>query len=262
MLTQTFIHIQGIGYATERRLWELGARTWEAFLAIRPQPRLPLSRAEDLPAAVAASLERLAAGDHRFFARRLPSRDHWRALPEFGERILFLDIETDGGTEIDSVTVIGAHDGRQLHQFVRGQNLLDFPDLADQAQLLVTFFGSGFDLPLLRRAFPRLPLDQLHVDLCYALRRLGHRGGLKAIEREIGLARSADTAGLNGWDAVRLWQEYRWGREDSLTTLRRYNAEDVENMRPLLAYAYERLRARALGEAWEECDIRNAERGM
>lgn len=248
MLTQTFVHIRGIGYSTERRLWERGISDWDAFLTLPRAERTQLarSRGEDVEALVACSRERLAAGDWRFFAKRLPPREHWRAVPQFRERILFLDIETDGGLAGESVTVIGAHDGRRLHQFVRGRNLAEFAELAAEAQLLVTFFGSRFDLPLLRLAFPQLALDALHVDLCPTLRRLGLRGGLKAIERQLGFVRSDETAGLTGWDAVRLWSDYRRGRDGALATLLRYNAEDVENMRPLLVYAYEQLRLRTL----------------
>ena len=248
MLTQTFVHIRGIGYSTERRLWQQGATDWDAFLALPTAQRARITRArgEEIDRLVARSRERLAAGDWRFFAERLPPREHWRAMPQFRARILFLDIETDGGLGGDSVTVIGAHDGRQLHQFVRGRNLGDFAELAAEAHLFVTFFGTRFDLPLLRLAFPRLPLDALHVDLCPTLRRLGLRGGLKAIERHLGFVRSDRTAGLTGWDAVRLWNEYRRGREEALATLLRYNAEDVENLRPLLVHAYEQLRLRTL----------------
>src|SRR3712207_8550067 len=52
-------------------------------------------------------------------------KDHWRALNAFPGRVSYLDIETDGGTDFDNITVIGLYDGQRLQQFVRGQNLLD-----------------------------------------------------------------------------------------------------------------------------------------
>ena len=42
-------------------------------------------------------------------------------------------------------------------------------------------------------------------------------------------------------DAVRLWAEYRRGREASLKTLLDYNAEDVINMSDLLAEGYRKM---------------------
>jgi uncharacterized protein YprB with RNaseH-like and TPR domain len=108
--------------------------------------------------------------------------------------------------------------------------------------MLVTFFGTGFDLPMLSRRFPDLAFDQLHVDLCHALRRLGYRGGLKKVEVDLGLVRAPETRGLSGWDAVRLWREHRAGSREALELLLAYNREDVLNMRELLAIAYNGLR--------------------
>jgi uncharacterized protein YprB with RNaseH-like and TPR domain len=70
------------------------------------------------------------------------------------------------------------------------------------------------------------------------LRRLGLSGGLKSIERQVGIQRSRETAGLSGWDAVRLWREWRRGSEEAREVLLRYNAEDVVNMVPLADLAY------------------------
>ena len=38
MLTNTFIHIQGIGAITEQRLWGSGLRDWDSFLKDLPIP--------------------------------------------------------------------------------------------------------------------------------------------------------------------------------------------------------------------------------
>jgi hypothetical protein len=208
----------------------------------------PLQNARHLLHAplVAEAQERLRARDYRYFGRVLASRDQWRAVSAFGDRIGYLDIETTGGTEGDDITVIGLADGAQIQTFVKGQNLDDFPEALARFDLLVTFFGTGFDLPICKRRFPELPFDQLHVDLCYALKRLGYRGGLKKIEVELGLARSDETQGLSGWDAVRLWREYRRGSREALDILLAYNREDVLNMRHLLAFTVERLSRQAM----------------
>ena len=86
-----------------------------------------------------------------------------------------------------------------MRQYVRGINLDRFPGEMADCRLLVTFFGSGFDLPVLRRSFPELPFDVLHIDLCFALKRLGYSGGLKHVETALGITRGQDTAGLSGW---------------------------------------------------------------
>jgi uncharacterized protein YprB with RNaseH-like and TPR domain len=237
MLDQTFVHVQGIGPATERRLWASGFSTWDAcFQNPNDLPLGPAARRR-LLGELEASRAALAAGDSRYFASALQPRDHWRGIRHF-RRVGYLDIETDGGT---TITVIGLYDGVRVRQYVRGDNLDVFPEEVEGYDALVTFFGSGFDLPMLRMGFPGLTFDALHVDLCYALRRLGYRGGLKAIEERVGIHRGAQTHGLDGWDAVRLWMEYRAGSEDSLATLLAYNSDDIVNLEPLLDLAYEGL---------------------
>lgn len=236
MLTSTFIHVQGVGYATERRIWEMGALTWAQFLDMHP--KLPLSTAKKafiLPQ-VEESVASLSDRNHAFFARAIPAKEHWRAVSEFGKELAYLDIETTGCRRDDQITVIGLYDGFDMRTFIRGINLDEFPAAVSQHRMLVTFFGSGFDLPVIRRTFPGLDLDQLHVDLCFLLRRLGLKGGLKCVESELGISRRPETEGLDGFDAVRLWHEYRRGSDEALELLLLYNQEDVINMETLLAH--------------------------
>ena len=47
-----------------------------------------------------------------------------------------------------------------------------------QYDLLVTFNGTSFDLPVLLSTIQGLPLDQPHIDLCLLGRQHGYRGGL------------------------------------------------------------------------------------
>jgi uncharacterized protein YprB with RNaseH-like and TPR domain len=133
--------------------------------------------------------------------------------------------------------------------YVKGKNLDDFENDCASFDSFVTFFGGGFDLPVLKRRYPSLAgvfSKRLHVDLCPALRRLGYKGGLKSIEKQLGIARPDECDGLSGLDAVRLWQVYRRGgrgANDALDLLVAYNREDVLNMRNLLQFALPKLRA-------------------
>jgi uncharacterized protein YprB with RNaseH-like and TPR domain len=246
MLEATYIHCPGVGEITERRLWQAGARTWAEFIAMGERLRLSAKQRSVLEPLIAESQARLCAHDHAWFARHLPAREHWRAFPAFRDRIAFLDIETTGGLEPYDLTLVGLYDGTTLRQFVRGRNLNEFPEAVRDRALLVTFFGTGFDLPFLRRAF-RMEFPQLHVDLCFLLKRLGYSGGLKQVERDFGIRRSAETDGLSGWDAVRLWNQWRRGDGEALDTLLAYNAEDVLNMQTLLDAAYPIMLAKTLG---------------
>ncbi|MCW3096007.1 MAG: hypothetical protein JWL77_1625 [Chthonomonadaceae bacterium] len=249
LLEATFTHAQGIGPTTERRLWQAGARDWQSYLDV-PDTTWPLTAAQRalLTPTIEESRLRLEAEDFAWFAKLLPASEHWRAVPAFGHRLAFVDIETTGGMDPSDLTVVGIFDGHTMRHFVKGVNLHEVPDALADAAMLITFFGTGFDIPFLKRAFPQMPLPQMHVDLCYLLKKLGYRGGLKSIENQLGIQRSNATTGLSGWDAVRLWHEFRAGRQKSLEVLLEYNAEDVRNMSDLLAEGYRRMARRILTE--------------
>jgi uncharacterized protein YprB with RNaseH-like and TPR domain len=249
LLEATFSHAQSIGPTTERRLWQAGARDWQSYLDA-PDTHWPLSSAQRalLTPTIEESQIRLKEEDFAWFAKLLPGSEHWRAVPAFGHRLAFVDIETNGGMNPDDLTVVGIFDGHTMRHFVKGVNLDEVPEALADAAMLVTFFGTGFDIPFLKRSFPQMPLPQMHVDLCFLLKKLGYRGGLKSIETQLGIQRSNATTGLSGWDAVRLWHEYRAGRQQSLDVLLAYNAEDVRNMSDLLAEGYRRMARRVLTE--------------
>jgi uncharacterized protein len=242
MLESTFIHIPGIGQTTEQRLWATGIRTWRDALDRVDKPlHFSPERWQVVQETLADSSRSLAALDHRYFAGLLAARDHWRAFPDFRHSVAYIDIETTGCAGWDKVTVIGLYDGTRTRQYVAGDNMDEFPDDIARFALLVTFNGATFDLPFIRRHFDGLEFDQLHVDLRYPLAHLGHKGGLKFIERKLGIHRESAVAGLDGWDAVRLWNEYRRGNEDSLATLLEYNRADIENLAILMDLAYTQL---------------------
>ncbi len=242
MLEHTFVHLPGIGPATERSLWEQGILTWPRALNAHSPGGFSPARWGQTCRLIEESLHSLRRGDHRHFARALSSSEQWRAWADFRPRTAYLDIETTGCSGADTVTVVGLYDGSRTTSFIAGDNLDEFPEVIAGYSMIVTFNGSSFDLPFLRRRFPGLQLDQLHLDLMHVLRRIGLRGGLKAIETRVGIDRPGDVAGLDGWDAVRLWREYCHGRDESLDLLVRYNAADIENLEHLAALAYRRMR--------------------
>lgn len=154
-----------------------------------------------------------------------------------------MDIETTGLSPYhDDITVIGLYDGNDVHTFVRGINLRDFRKRVQKYKLLVTYNGAGFDLRFIEEGFSGIGLDQIHIDLRFPLYRVGLKGGLKAIERTVGINRAEETQGLTGFDAVRLWKEYEAGKQESLDLLVAYNREDIVNLEALMRIAYSTLR--------------------
>ncbi len=247
MLRSTFLHLPGVGPAIEAELWQRGVRDWgQVVAAVTSRP----SSAAALGAAVAASERALAARDAGWFARRLPMGEHWRLYPELAEQTAFLDIETTGLSPYEgTVTVVSVHGGGQVRSFVAGEDLEELPAYLRRFGVLVTFNGSRFDVPFLLVAFPQLVPPPAHIDLRFLLYRLGLSGGLKRIEATLGLGDRQGVEGVDGLQAVRLWQEYRRGNAAALERLVRYNRADTSNLVPLLELAVRELTGRLLGTA-------------
>lgn len=236
----------GIGAVAERSLWDQGCDSWDHYLADPMRYSIGSADREIAQQVIHTSMGALNEHRHQYFAHALGLGESWRAWEEFRDSCVYLDIETDGGRHGSSITTIGLYDGKEFQCLVQGQDLDSFRDIISRYAMVVTFFGSQFDLPLLQKRFRGQWFDQIHIDLCFALKKLGFKGGLKRIEKELGIARSQETDGLSGRDAIYLWQAYRRGHDASLERLIAYNREDVVNLETLADIAYARLSASAL----------------
>ncbi|MFH0861991.1 MAG: ribonuclease H-like domain-containing protein [Candidatus Altiarchaeota archaeon] len=240
MLESTFQHIPGVGERTERRLWARGCRCWSSLLD--DDFNLPADAYIRLKAGAKESISRLEAKDHEYFARCLPRKLAWRAYGAFKDGACYLDIETTGlSPDYAHVTTVCVHSPKRTKTYIYEQNMGELKaDLAGY-KYIVTFNGARFDLPFLSNNLG-LRFPQIHLDLMQPLRTLGYRGGLKAVEKELGLTRGSD--GVTGLDAVYLWHAYRSkkpvtvaGRrvagEDALRMLVDYNRDDTVNLEEL-----------------------------
>jgi uncharacterized protein len=242
VLENTFIHIPGVGPTMEQSLWRQGCACWDDYLADGSKFSCGSASREAAVRTLERSKRALAFGEHQFFAKKLKQRHAWRAWEAFRDRCVYLDIETDGGVGGGSVTVVGLWDGSEFRALIKDDDLGNFPDIISHYSTIVTFFGTGFDLPVLQRAFSNLQFDQIHIDLHPVLGTLGYRGGLKRIEREFGLAREGEIDGLTGRDAITLWRRYRQlGDSNALQTLIDYNKADVVNLEVLAERAFQRM---------------------
>jgi hypothetical protein len=250
---------KGIGPKLERAIWAAGVTDWDSFLregtgdeggGDRDQPSGGVARAvgrsrhRRLVAQVEEWAGALERHDTCFFAKHLPPSEHWHLFEELGGAVRYLDIETTGLSPWrDVVTVVGIHDGAEFHGLVRGKNLSagSIREHLEGCKLLVSFYGSAFDVPFLATAFPELSWDIPHFDLCFAARKVGLTGGLKRIEKVLGIRRHPSLVEVDGFEAVRLWRRYRRGDEPALQKLVAYNEADTANLAIMAPMVYRRL---------------------
>lgn len=247
MLTSSFIFLPGVGLATERRWWDEGLLDWEMFLNQASVPGLSAGRKDWYDGELRTAQHLLDNGHFHSVATQLPRREHWRLYETCRSRTGFLDIETTGSPpRLGDVTVVGFHRNGTTVSLVQDESLTSerLQMELDQCDLLVTFFGSVFDVPYLQATFPTLRFPPLHFDLCFGARRLAMRGGLKHIERELGIDRQSTISNLDGFDAVRLWLEWRRGDATARETLLTYNRADTENLVLLADRLYEDMISR------------------
>jgi len=237
VLTNSFIHIQGIGAITEQRLWESGIRDWDSLNGNVPVQVSP-GRRHFLLKGIDESKKHLANHNPSYFSKLLPSNQSWRLFPEFRGSIAYLDIETTGlDRYFNAITSIALYDGKSISTYVQGQNLDAFIEDIQRYKVIVSYNGKSFDIPFLEHYF-NIRLDQAQIDLRYVLSSLGFRGGLKRCERQLGMDRG-NLSDIDGFFAVLLWDEYqKTGDQKTLDTLLAYNIQDTINLENLLVTAY------------------------
>jgi uncharacterized protein YprB with RNaseH-like and TPR domain/predicted nuclease with RNAse H fold/adenylate kinase family enzyme len=264
MIERTFVHIPGVGTATEERLWQRGFRSWDQLyealhsgLSIRDVLRLgpstqrslfpDLQRCEPDRRSLAwldvldQSVKALREHAYHFFIERLWPRDHWRLLASRIGEALYLDIETTGlSRDLHYMTVVGALYGGRFFQWVWPERLEDLGELIERAPLIVTFNGRRFDVPFLcSQAF--LPAPPAHIDLLDVARAAGLTGGQKEVEKQLGLPRDREVADVDGPQAVALWCRALYGDGESYRRLLAYNRTDVEMLPQIAARLCDKL---------------------
>jgi len=238
LLRNSFIHMPGVGPSTERWLWEQGLHCWADCLSREASRLCGYDMVSTLRACAKESEINLRNGNASYFDRLLPRSETWRMYADFKDSAAFVDTEMAGAQGQREITVIGLFDGRRTKSFVKGKNLSDFRDEIRKYALMVTYNGNQSDVPVMRNVFGNIFSNVAHIDLQYALQRLGYAGGLKTIQEQLGFRRDGWLSSLNGRAAVWLWEEHQKGNKRALNTLLRYNLEDAVVLRSLAEAVY------------------------
>lgn len=245
MIRNTFSILEGIGEKLERRLWQEGVLTWDDFLMAGDLNFIRPERKASYEQVLALSLRELSRGNSRHFTF-MKRAEQWRLFEVFRGQAVCLDIETNGRPPEwgGYTTVVGLYDGYDYRCLVRGRDLTAEGLMRQLSgyKYLITFFGSAFDMPFLKKTLGVEP-DVPHFDLCFGARRMGLRGGLKRLEALLGIERDEAIRGMDGYDAVLLWERAKSNGEEALDLLIKYNREDTINLMALAETVYSGLKA-------------------
>lgn len=150
----------------------------------------------------------------------------------------YLDIETSFAGEITIIGVFLPPD--RLIQLVGEEvNRTNLWNALTGVSYLNTYNGSRFDLPIIKKAL-KFDLNKYFEcrDLMYACWQRNLYGGLKRVEEQLGIPRVSK--GVDGIEAMRLWERYRfYNDQEALQLLLTYNREDVINLFYLDTYLEE-----------------------
>lgn len=160
-------------------------------------------------------------------------------MPMKSNSCAYLDIETTGLEPASAeITVLGIYiedeSAEKVIQLIPGE--ITHPAILEifkDIKMLYTYNGAQFDLPFIK-AKTGIELEKCcrHKDLMYLCWDRGLYGGLKAVEKKLGIKRTLE--GIDGKGAVMLWHRYiDSGDENALKTLLEYNREDLLNLKLL-----------------------------
>lgn len=148
----------------------------------------------------------------------------------------YIDIETTGlSKKLNEITVVGiaieTQGSNKVLQLVggdvsRGNILAALEGIAT----LYSYNGSRFDLPFIQsKTGLDLRKEFVHKDLMYSCLKRNLKGGLKSVEKQLGITRKLKD--MDGYAAILLWREYiANANESALQKLLTYNEEDIVNL--------------------------------
>lgn len=241
LIHNNFKIVKGIGVKTQASLYEQGIKHWLEVENFEKPGNFTNKKWNQLKMHIQRAYDSLKCLDKEQIHQLIPKKFHWQLIPYFIGKIAYLDIETTGLYYTRShITTIAVYDGEDVYEFIYDDNLDEFKEFIEKYPAVATFNGKTFDVPFIEYELG-MKMDHIHFDLRWLLKKIGLKGGLKKIEKRIGIERP-ESEGVDGYAAVLLWKKYEKTKDKKyLETLLAYNIEDVLNLEYLLHQAYNHL---------------------
>jgi uncharacterized protein YprB with RNaseH-like and TPR domain len=243
MIKNTFLLLEGISYKKEQNIWQQGINDWNDFLSRDKVIGISKKRKQTYNSKINEIHSALLKEDYQELSKLIPKKDHWRLYPYLKDECVFLDIETSSVNGY--ITCMTFYDGINTMTLVKNQNL--YPDnirrILSKFKMIVTFNGNVFDLPFLKKYYNNIIPEMPCWDLRHSCHGIGLKGGLKEIEKELGIKRQNEIVErIKGGDPITLWRTFlATGDAYYLELLVEYNQEDAINLKSIADKTYTRI---------------------
>ncbi len=231
MITKCFTFLDGISNRKQDRILEQ-VNDWNDFIGKNVKGISKL-RKFFYDQKVREAKQALLNDDLGFFNKNFKNKDLLFLYKYYRDETCFLDIEINRGRE--DIVLVGVDDGYEIKQFLKGFNLEKniLFDYLSRFKVIVTYNGAAFDIPLLKKYF-NFKLNFIHIDLKPICLSFGFKGGLKKIEKELGIERNLCYDVKHG-DPCKLYRVFMITRDEYyLDLLLRYNEEDCQNLKKII----------------------------
>ena len=246
MIQNTFLLLERVSKNLEKSFWSQGINDWDDFLNKETIKGISKARKLYYDRKLMEARKELYSLNSSYFKETLPSAEYYRLYDFFKEDAIFLDIETTGlDFRNNDITVIGLFNGVETKTMIKGINF-DPNELRKELlkyKLIVTFNGGSFDIPFINKLYPDMLPNIPNFDVKIIANRIGLKGGLKEIEKNLGIRRNEIIENFYGGDALTLWKMYRATGDDYyLKLLIEYNEEDIINLKKVAEHCVNKIK--------------------
>ncbi|MBI2661098.1 hypothetical protein HYX09_02395 [Candidatus Woesearchaeota archaeon] len=119
MIQNSFVLLERISAKLEKSIWRQGIRDWDDFANAKKIRGISNARKLYYERRLKEAKKELYSLNSSYFIDLLPSSETWRLYDFFRDSAVFLDIETTGIYEGDSLVMIGLYDGLATKTMLR-----------------------------------------------------------------------------------------------------------------------------------------------